>query len=249
MIKENYSEIDSDNENKITYPMMQNNVQNQFGLDIQKDNHINKQTVPEKFWDDENDCIRIDSLIKSYIELEKKLGETRPIAIPVNPDDYNINIKNDLITCDPLVNRRLHAANFNQEQVQLVYDLACEYMMPLVTEIASVFEAEGQVARLVQHFGSEDRWREMAHQIDTWGRSHLPDRVFEVLSTTCEGILTMHRMMSGGEPGLIKSDEHNQGFLSESQLRTMMRDPRYWRDHESSIVAKVREGFRTLYNE
>ena len=30
--------------------------------------------VPEKFWDDEAGAVRIDALLKSYLELERKLG-------------------------------------------------------------------------------------------------------------------------------------------------------------------------------
>lgn len=34
---------------------------------------------------------------------------------------------------------------------------------------------------------------------------------------------------------------------SEAELKELMRDPRYWRDLDPEIVAKVREGFRTIY--
>ena len=33
--------------------------------------------VPEKFWDDEVGAVRIDALVKSYLELERKLGSGR----------------------------------------------------------------------------------------------------------------------------------------------------------------------------
>jgi hypothetical protein len=36
---------------------------------------------------------------------------------------------------------------------------------------------------------------------------------------------------------------------SESQLRRMMQDPRYWRDHDTSFAAEVRRGFEDLYPE
>jgi hypothetical protein len=33
----------------------------------------------------------------------------------------------------------------------------------------------------------------------------------------------------------------------EEEVRVLMRDPRYWRDRDPAIVARVREGFRRLY--
>ena len=42
--------------------------------------------VPEKFWDDEVGAVRIDALVKSYLELERKLGsgrrESEPETLP-----------------------------------------------------------------------------------------------------------------------------------------------------------------------
>ena len=31
------------------------------------------------------------------------------------------------------------------------------------------------------------------------------------------------------------------------RLVAMMQDPRYWREHEPAFMAKVREGFKSLY--
>ena len=38
--------------------------------------------VPEKFWDDEAGAVRIDALVKSYLELERKLGSDGASASP-----------------------------------------------------------------------------------------------------------------------------------------------------------------------
>jgi hypothetical protein len=161
--------------------------------------------LPDKFWDEKNGQVRLDALVKSYLELERKLGSAGR-DIPPGPDHYKVEVKSELLSPDPDVNRRLHAAGFSQEQAQLVYDLACDRLMPMIAELASMFEADSQIERLTQHFGGEERWREIARQIDAWGRSRLPSRVFEALCTTFEGVVAMHRMMSGDEPGLLRED-------------------------------------------
>src|SRR5512132_1412352 len=113
---------------------------------------------PDKFWDEKNGQVRLDALVKSYLELERKLGSAGR-DIPPGPDHYKVEVKSELLSPDPDVNRRLHAAGFSQEQAQLVYDLACDRLMPMIAELASMFEADSQIERLTQHFGGEERWR------------------------------------------------------------------------------------------
>jgi hypothetical protein len=205
--------------------------------------------LPEKFWDDKTSQVRIESLLKSYLDLERKLSSLAHRDIPPRPEDYEIAVRDDLLTVDPGINERLHQAGFSREQAQLVYDLACDHLLPMIGELASLFEADSQGQRLEQHFGGKERWREVARQISAWGRSHLPPRVFEALSTTFEGVITMHRMMSeGDEPGLSRDSSGGVGaVLTDVELKSMMRDPRYWRDHDPVFVKKVRDGFRQLY--
>lgn len=205
--------------------------------------------IPEKFWDEEKSELRTEALVKSYVELERKLSGLSARELPARPEDYDIKIQTELLESDADLNRRLHAAGFSQEQAQLVYDLASERLMPMVAEIATLFETEGQVARLAKHFGGDQRWRETARQLDTWGRANLPQRVFDALSTTYEGVLAMERMMSNGEPGLVREGEAGASVPTEADLKQLMRDPRYWRDQDPVTVAKVREGFRKLYRD
>jgi len=219
--------------------------------------------VPEKFWDDEAGAIRVEALLKSYRELEKKLsrmvtlpGEDadeeerlrflRALGVPETADAYTIEVRHPLVTPDPDVNARMHKAGFTPAQVQLVYDLAAERLLPLIAEAAQMFEAERELDRLREHFGGEERWQRAAKQIATWGRANLPPVVFEALSSTASGVLALHAMMEKGEPGLVPRSEPEAG-PSEDELRAMMRDPRYWRKRDPDFVARVSDGFRRLF--
>ena len=218
--------------------------------------------VPEKFWDEETGALRVEALLKSYRELEKRLSQRlappsaeapeeerirfrRAIGVPDGPDGYRIEPKHDLCCADDDVNRRLHEAGFTEAQAQLVYDLAAERLLPLIAEAAGQFEAERQVEKLREHFGGEDRFRRIAAQITAWGRTNLPAPVMEALSTTAEGVIALHRMMEGGEPGLARRGEA-PGATDEAELRAMMRDPRYWRTREPEFVRRVTDGFRRM---
>ncbi len=219
--------------------------------------------VPEKFWDEAAGEIRLEALLKSYRELERKLSRMvtvpgddadeeerfrffRAIGVPDTPDAYRIEPRHPLVTSDPEVNARLHKAGFTPAQVQLVYDLAAERLLPLIAEAAQMFEAERELDKLRAHFGGEERWQRAAKQISAWGRANLPPAVFEALSSTASGVLALKAMMEKGEPTLIAKSEA-EDTVTEEELRQMMRDPRYWRKRDPDFVARVTEGFRRLF--
>jgi len=218
--------------------------------------------IPEKFWDAETGTLRVDALLKSYRELERRLSQRaappradatpeeiqrfrQAMGIPETPEGYRINAPHDLCCPDPEVNGRLHAAHFTNDQAQLVYDLAAERLLPLIAEAAAQFEADRQREKLHAHFGGEERFRQVAAQLAAWGRANLPAPVFEALSSTAEGVLALEQMMRKEEPGLSR-EVAPPAAASEAELRAMMRDPRYWRTREPEFVRRVTEGFRRL---
>ena len=205
--------------------------------------------LPEKFRDPETGQVRTDALVRSYLELERRMGG-QGAQVPDSPDGYQIRCDMPHLDVDPRVNARLHQAGFSPEQAQLVYDLAGEYFGPLLTDVAGRFEAQRTVDRLAQRFGGEDRWGEVAARLRSWGQKAFSPEVYEALSSSEDGVMAMHRLMEadGGEPGLTRTTGGGQD-LSEKALKKLMRDPRYWRDNDPELVAKVRDGFRRLYPE
>jgi hypothetical protein len=220
--------------------------------------------VPEKFWDAEAGCVRADALLKSYLEIERKLGSMialpadeadregysrlhRALGVPDSPDDYQIASLSELLESSPEINAKLHAAGFTPQQAQLVYDLAADHLLPLVDELLDEFGSARDSERLANHFGGTDAWRVLAGQIKTWGRASLSDEVFQTLSGSYDGVLAMHQMMQAREPAVLRDGDGVQAAPDESTLSQMMRDPRYWRDRDPDVIAKVTEGFRRLY--
>ena len=206
--------------------------------------------LPEKFWDETANSVRVDSLIKSYGELERKLGTPTAPDIPDRPDDYEIAVEGSELQADADVNARLHQAGFSRDQARLVYQLANEKLMPLLTGMAEEHQAEAQIEHLQSHFGGPEKWRETSRQLQIWGRANLADDVYEVLSGSEDGVLTLHRLMQSGEPGIgAGAGAGAAGGDSERSVKEMMNDPRYWRHRDPAMVEKVRQGFRALYPE
>jgi hypothetical protein len=201
-------------------------------------------TIPDKFKDPSTGELKVDSLLTSYSELEKRLSKTP--SVPKSPDDYCVNCDHGYFGVDDDLNRKLHAKGFTNEQVQTVYDLAAEKMVPLVFQIAADYNAEREIEKLVKQFGGEEQWREVSRQLLAFGQKSLPADVLETLSSSYEGVMALYRMMKGEEPGLSRAESAGPG-QGEMELQSMMRDPKYWRDQDPSFVAKVTEGFQKLY--
>jgi hypothetical protein len=219
--------------------------------------------VPEKFWDREAGAIRTDALLKSYVELERKLGSMvalpgdddpegqerlrRALGVPATVDDYQIEARDELLEPTPEINARLHQAGFTQEQAQLVYDLAAEHVLPLIDDAIGELHAQRDAEHLAKHFGGDPSWQNMARQIRTWGQANLSSEVYRTLAASYDGVIAMHQMMQAREPTVLQEANGPHGDLDETALTRMMRDPRYWRERDAAFVAQVTEGFQRLY--
>jgi hypothetical protein len=220
--------------------------------------------VPEKFWNPELGTVRTEALLKSYVELERKLGSMAPLpsdesdlehqtrlmralGVPESPDQYQIELHGDLIESDPAVNAKLHEAGFTERQAQLVYDLATDHLLPVLDQAIGQLEATRETERLAARFGGEATWRTTAQQIKTWGQANLAQDVFETLASSYDGVVAIHQMMQGREPAVLNEANGPRSDLDEAGLTRMMRDPRYWRDRDPTFVAQVTEGFQRLY--
>jgi hypothetical protein len=219
--------------------------------------------VPEKFWDREAGTIRTEALLKSYVELERKLGSMVPLpgeddregrerlrrvlGVPASPEEYQLEARDELLEPTGEINARLHEAGFTQEQAQLVYDLAADHVLPLIDDAIGELHAERDTERLARHFGGDASWPNMARQIRTWGQANLASDVYRTLAASYDGVVAMHQMMQAREPTVLQEANGPQGDVDEAALTRMMRDPRYWRERDPAFVARVTEGFQRLY--
>ena len=226
------------------------------------ENLLNEQTlentIPAKFFDKEKKQIRVDALLKSYLELEKKMTQPKTtlvempqnlLDIPATPDGYKITINHGMFTEDEAINQRLHDKGFTNEQAQTVYDIGAEYMVPLILDIAQEFEAERQLDRLVAAFGGKERYKEISRQLLAYGKKNLPKDVLDGLATSFEGVMALYRMMQTGKPLAVQQPGNEATAMDENALRSMMRDPKYWRDKDAAFIRKVSDGFRQVFAE
>ncbi len=221
--------------------------------------------VPDKFWDAEAGALRTDALLKSYLELERRLGAggldeeegagdegdeaaMSPLDVPATPDDYEVDGASDLVAPDPEVNKRLHEAGFTQDQARLVYRLAEEYLLPAVSDAYGEVVVQQELGRLRDAFGGDEGWQATADQLQSWGQANLEPGVYATLASSYDGVMAMHAMMQAREPQVVHADAP-AGPADESSLRRMMQDPRYWRDRDPAFVAEVTRGYERLFRQ
>ncbi len=209
-----------------------------------QENLLNEE-VPSKFKDPETGEVQIDLLAKSYNELEKRLS-TMP-SKPKTSDDYCIDCSHGMFEADEEINQRLHDKGFTQDQAQEVYDLAAEKMMPMVQDMSADYKADAEVEKLVNYFGGATQWKEISRQLLAFGQKNLPEDVLDNLSSSYEGVIALHRMMKGDEPSLQRANSKSVGAIDNAELSSMMRDPKYWKEKDPAYIAKVTQGFESLY--
>lgn len=211
------------------------------------DENLLTEEIPAKFKDPKTGAIRANDLVKSYKALEKKMSATNAVKAPATPEEYCVNCDHGLFEPDASVNERLHKMGLSNDQVQGVYDLAADTMVPMIMDMAAEFEAEREIEKLIQHFGSAEIWAQVAKQLLNFGRKNLPADVLDNLASSYDGVLALERMMKGEDPSLASQEVKQEGSMEDKELQSMMRDPKYWRDRDPAFVAKVTEGFKNLY--
>lgn len=223
-----------------------------------------KPAIPAEFINPETGEADVEALLAAFMALQQhaegavsvpgpdtddltRRAFFSALGVPDSPDGYQVAAPHALLQADPAVNSRLHAAGFTPEQVQVVYDLAAEHVIPVLETMAADMDGDRELARLIDHFGGEERWAEISRQLQAWGKANLPADVLSALAGTADGVLALFRMMQSGEPGLGGLDKSTGGPTDEDAVKALMRDPKYWRERDPATVRKVAEGFKRLY--
>jgi len=216
--------------------------------------------IPEKF-QNEDGSLNSDAILKSYSELERKIGGM--VSIPGDdadaesiarfrrangvPDDIS-GYPIDALFDDESIRKKFLDAGLNVKQVEKIYQIANEFFTPMLQEMYSRHVESDEMKQLSDFFGGDEKMRAALPAIQTFGEKFLPSDVFESMSSNAAGIRGIYAMMQSMEPN-VALDKNSSDGMTDSDLRRMMRDPKYWRDHDPEYVRKVESGFKKLYAE
>ena len=217
------------------------------------------EQIPEKFLDD-NGELNTSALLKSYCELEKKIGTmvtvpsddsddnikqkfNHAIGVPDSADEYPIN---DLLD-DESVRNKFHEIGLTKKQVEKIYDIAENFLQPTLKNLFEMQSESNAINELKNFFGSTQKMNEAMQEINAFGEKFLPASAFEELCSTPQGIQGIYKMMQSMEPEVLTDKNVNEN-LTDNDLRNMMKDPKYWRDQDPEYVRKIENGFKKLYS-
>ena len=217
------------------------------------------EKIPEKFLNSDG-TLNSDALLKSYSELEKKIGtmisvpdanadsETRSkfyraIGVPQNADEYPTNDMFD----DESLRQKFFEIGLTSSQVEKIYQIAEEFLTPVLSDLFDMQNETNAIAELKNFFGDENKMLEALRAINTFGEKYLPKDAFNSLCSTPQGIRSVYAMMQSMEPQ-VQTDDSQLKNLTDNELRRMMRDPKYWRDQDPEYVRKIENGFKKLYS-
>lgn len=218
------------------------------------------QKIPEKFQNTDG-SVNVEALMKSYSELEKKMGNMvsipnddsdksvrekfyRAIGVPDNANDYPSNNLFD----DESIKQKFHDIGLTKHQVEQIYSVAEEFLSPVITDLFSTKNENTEMLKLEKFFGSREKMNDALNAINTFGEKFLPNDAFESLCGSAAGIQGIYQMMQSLEPRINTNGDAHEN-LTDADLRRMMRDPKYWRDQDPEYVQKIENGFKKLYSE
>ena len=217
------------------------------------------EQIPEKFLDDKGE-LNTSALVKSYCELEKKMSTMIPlpndesdeatkqkfnhaIGVPDNATDYPTNPLFE----DESVREKFHEIGLTSKQVEQIYAIAEEFLQPTLKNLFQLQNQTNAINELKKFFGDEEKMNNALREINAFGERFLPHDAFDELCSTPQGIQGVYRMMQSMEPDVLTNKSSTEN-LTDDVLRDMMRDPKYWRDHDEEYVRKIENGFKKLYS-
>ncbi len=215
--------------------------------------------IPEKFLN-EDGTLNASALMKSYSELEKKIGGmisvptsdsdeatrqkfNRAIGVPTNASEYPINELYD----DENLREKFLQIGLTCNQVEKIYDIANEFLSPLISDLFSAHDEDSAINELKNFFGGDEKMNDALQAINSFGERFLPRDAYDALCASPQGIQSIYKMMQSMEPD-VQTDGMSAKKLSDSDLRRMMRDPKYWRDADPEYIRKIENGFKKLYS-
>ena len=215
--------------------------------------------IPEKFLNTDG-TLNTDAFIKSYKELEKKMGSmvsvpneesdnaarekfNRAIGVPTSASEYPKNEMYD----DENLRQKFFDIGLTSTQVEKIYDIANEFLSPLISDLFSVSQETKAISELKSFFGDDKKMHDALRAINSFGERFLPREAFDALCATPQGIQSVYKMMQSMEPS-VQTDNDETKNLTDAQLREMMRNPKYWRDGDVEYIRKIENGFKKLYS-
>ena len=219
--------------------------------------------VQDKFWNKDTNEINIEELASSYNSLEKKLGSRtedlskqirEDIANEVKanvPENYEINmpeipenVQMDINPEMPLLqwwSETAKSKGLSQEEFNKGIEAFVNNEISALPDINNEKELLGENAS------------QRIEAADLWSKKNLSTESYEAIAnfaTTAQGVKALEEIMKLNKDAPIPETETAiEAAPSLEDLRSMMKDPRYWKDGErdQAYINKVSMMYEKYY--
>ena len=218
--------------------------------------------ISDKFWDKDRGEVNVESLGTSYNSLEKKLGqrtdeltkqirtdieqernakvpEKYEIVLPEIPKDVEIDVSED----QPLLqwwSEKAKSMGLSQEE----YNEGINTFVQ--NEIAGLPDIEEEKVNL------GDNAVQRIESTDLWAKKHLSEEGYNTIAkiaSTANGVKAIEEIMALNKNSVMpQTPTAVESKPSLEDLRSMMKDPKYWKDGEKdpAYIERVSKLFGQL---
>lgn len=218
--------------------------------------------LSDAFWDTEKNEVKLNDLLADHGTLSKYKSEmdAKFTARPESMDKYELRIPDSVTLPDgvtfefdqdsPLVKSARQMA-FDAGMGQEGFDSLVATYLDEKLQTYSKSETEAQEAYQAELVKLGERGKERVSAVESYLKSTLTDTEYTAIrgvATTAEGVAAIEKLMGNARDVAPKlQGAGGADNLSESDLREMMKDPKYWRDRDPAFISKVSDGFKKLF--
>ena len=218
--------------------------------------------ISDKFWDNDRGEVNVESLSTSYNALEKKLGqrtdeltkqirtdmeqernakvpEKYEITMPEIPEDIDMEVHED----QPLLKwwgETAKSMGLSQDQFNEGIN---QFVQNEINGLPNIEEESKQLG---------DNSKDRIESANLWAKKHLSENAYNTmskLSSTAEGVKAIEEIMALNKSSVMpNSPTAVEAKPSLEDLRSMMKDPKYWKDGEKdpAYIERVSKLFGQL---
>lgn len=218
--------------------------------------------IPEKFWNQDTGEANVEALSTSYNSLEKKLGqrtdeltkqirtdieqersantpEKYEVVLPEIPEDIELDVNEE----QPLLQWWSETA----KSMGLSQDQFNEGINQFVqNEISGLPDTQEEMVAL------GDNAKQRIESADLWAKKHLSEEGYNTIAkiaSTSNGVKALEEIMAlNKDSNMPQTQTAVEAKPSLADLRSMMKDPRYWKDGEKdpAYISRVSKLFEQV---
>ncbi len=160
-------------------------------------------------------------------------------------ENTNINFDNKIFEIKKRLQKKLFEKQFTDSDMTFLTKVMSEIVFDFIKKIQEEYNSLKELIKLETFFGGEKNFNEVAKQITMWATKNLPPDLFNNLNTTYLGVISLYNMMNTEDQSFIEQD-FDKNFLTENDLKSMMKNPKYWKDQDKNFVKQVTDGWKYL---